>query len=143
MAWSLMFDVVILTVLWFSAWTDIRSRTVYEPLILGSLLLALITHFDWWRLTFTMLVFVVSYLVVRLGKLGLGDAEILALITAAFGGMAVIVVATVSAVLALGYALIKMLRYQTRRATFAMVPFLALGTTISFFVAVGLALFRL
>ena len=142
MIWHFAFDGVILAVLWFSAWTDIQNRVVYEPLILAGILFALVMNASWWGLITTILVFVASYLVVRTGKLGLGDAEIFALITAAFGGVTVIVVGILAALFALSYALLRMIFHHTRRTSFAMVPFLALGTTTSFLIALGLTWLR-
>ena len=121
--------------MWVSAWTDIRTRTIFEPLVVFATLLAISTHFSWQRVVMTVLFFGGSYLIVKIGKLGLGDAELLALLVSSFGGFTTLVAIVIGTIIALVFALIRMVIQKKRRNTIPLAPFLAVGISVSFLIA--------
>lgn len=121
---------------------DIRTQTIYEPLVVLAILISIGTHFSFLRIAITALVFGIAYLIVKIGKMGLGDAELLALMCSAFGGATTLSAMVIGSVMALAFAMVRMVLHRTRRALIPLAPFLAIGVSGSFLIALSFTLFH-
>ena len=83
----------------------------------------------------TVVIFGAAYLIVRVGKLGLGDAELLAMLASSFGVVTTLIAIVIGVVTALLFSIVRMLLQNKRRATMPLAPFLAVGISVSFLIA--------